>query len=29
MATVILDNGAYSAKIGYNTDSEPRFLLNH
>ncbi|XP_071850588.1 actin-related protein 6-like [Apostichopus japonicus] len=25
---VILDNGAYSAKIGYSTDSEPRSIQN-
>ncbi|KAI0209778.1 Actin-related protein 6 [Lamellibrachia satsuma] len=28
MATVVLDNGAYTAKVGYFADSEPRLIPN-
>lgn len=27
MATVVLDNGAGAAKVGYATDKEPRYFF--
>ena len=28
MATVVLDNGGYTGKVGYSTDDRPRIMPN-